>query len=62
MQRITITIILLLCLVFQGCKDHQQMLDQLVELERQNQADDYRGYEAGDYPAGGGDQKVQKVF
>ena len=39
MQRITITIILLLCLVFQGCKDHQQMLDQLAELERQNQAD-----------------------
>ena len=39
MPRITLTIILLLCLVFHGCKAHQQMLDQLVELDRQNQAD-----------------------
>ena len=39
MKRINCFLILLLGLVLQGCKDHQQMLTQLEELERQNLAD-----------------------
>ena len=39
MKIINCFLILLLGLVLQGCKDHQQMLTQLEELERQNLAD-----------------------
>ena len=39
MKIINCFLILLLGLVLQGCKDHQQMLTQLEELEQQNLAD-----------------------
>jgi hypothetical protein len=39
MKKFNCFLILLLGLVLQGCQDHQQMLTQLEELERQNLAD-----------------------
>ena len=39
MQRINRLLIILFCIAFWACNDHQQMLSQLEELERQNLAD-----------------------